>query len=61
MSEHEHWVTTEEAARHINVSVWTIRRYIHAGKIEARRMGPRLIRVNPASLQQFGTDIGETK
>ena len=44
------WGTIREAAGLKKVSVKTIRRMITAGTIEAERFGPRLIRVNLATL-----------
>lgn len=43
------WVTIAQAALVYSVSEKTIRRWISAGTLEARRVGPRLIRVNVAS------------
>lgn len=39
------WVTLDDAAAHFNVSRATIRRMITRGEVEARRFGPRLVRV----------------
>lgn len=39
------WVTLARAADHFDVSPDTIRRMISRGEVEARRFGPRLIRV----------------
>jgi excisionase family DNA binding protein len=51
------WVTIPEAAEYIGVSTKTIRRWITRGTIEARRFGPRLIRVNLASLDSSGRPL----
>ena len=51
------WGTIQEAADHYKVSAKTIRRYITQGLIEAERVGPRLIRVNLASLDQLGRSL----
>jgi excisionase family DNA binding protein len=48
------WGTIRDAADHYKVSSKTIRRYIADGTIEAKRLGPRLIRVNLASLEAAG-------
>jgi excisionase family DNA binding protein len=45
------WGTIQQAAERYQVSPQTIRRYITHGLIEAERFGPRLIRVNLASIQ----------
>jgi hypothetical protein len=39
------------------ISVWTIRRYISQGLIQAERVGPRMIRVNLASLEHLGRPL----
>lgn len=43
------WVTIPEAADHYKVSTKTVRRMIARGEIEAKRVGPRLIRINLAA------------
>lgn len=43
------WGTIQQAAEAYQVSQKTIRRWISAGIIDARRVGPRLIRVDLAS------------
>ncbi|RKS89573.1 excisionase family DNA binding protein [Microbacterium sp. AG790] len=46
MSQHDTpWVPLETAAAHFCLSPDTIRRMITRGELEARRFGPRLIRV----------------
>ncbi len=52
------WISIARAAAEKSVSVKTIRRMIARGEIEARRFGPRLIRVNRASLENAGRPIG---
>lgn len=44
------WGTIQKAADLLDVSTDTIRRMISRGEIDARRFGPRLIRVNLASI-----------
>lgn len=51
------WVTINEAAADLSVNPKTIRRRIEDGSIEAKRIGPRLIRVNLASLDGFGDKL----
>ena len=48
------WGTIQMAAAHYKCSVKTIRRWISANLIEAKRFGPRLIRVNMASVESLG-------
>ena len=49
--------TVQEAADYLKVSTKTIRRYISQGLVEADRVGPRLIRVNLASLDNLGRSL----
>jgi len=49
--------TVQEAADYLKVSTKTIRRYITQGLVEAERVGPRLIRVNLASLDDLGRSL----
>ena len=49
--------TVQEAADYLKVSTKTIRRYITQGLVEADRVGPRLIRVNLASLDNLGRSL----
>lgn len=49
--------TVQEAADYLKVSTKTIRRYISQGLVEAERVGPRLIRVNLASLDNLGCSL----
>ncbi len=44
-TQHDQWVPLSEAADYYKVSTDTIRRMATRGEIEARRFGPRLIRV----------------
>lgn len=57
MSEPDRWVTMDDAAAEISVSRKTIRRMITRGEIEAKRFGPRLVRVNISSLIRSGRDL----
>lgn len=51
------WPTVQQAAEILQTSPKTIRRRIADGTLDARRLGPRLIRVNPASLVDFGSPL----
>ena len=53
----QQWVTIAESAKRKTLSTKTIRRYISQGLIEAERVGPRLIRVNLASLDNLGRSL----
>jgi excisionase family DNA binding protein len=53
----ETWVTLQYAADYIRVNVVTIRRMITRGEIEAKRFGPRLIRVAKSSLDAIGAPL----
>lgn len=50
-------LTKQEAAKLKKVSVKTIERWISEGRIEAYRYGPRLVRINPESLEKLGRAI----
>jgi excisionase family DNA binding protein len=43
-------ISVNEAAESLDCSPRTIRRYIASGLLPAYRMGPRLIRIDPAEL-----------
>lgn len=51
------WGTIPQAAETYQVSPKTIRRRIADGTLEARRFGPRLIRVNLHSLADAGRPL----
>lgn len=51
------WCTIPEAADYLGVSSDTVRRRITDGSIRAKRLGPRLIRVEVASLSEFGNPL----
>ena len=51
------WGTIQQAADRYKVSAKTVRRLIARGEIEAKRFGPRLIRINLASLEQAGRSL----
>jgi excisionase family DNA binding protein len=43
-------ITIHQAAEALDLTPKTIRRYIASGRLKATRLGPRLIRVDKASL-----------
>ena len=51
------WPTIAQTAELLQTSTKTVRRRIADGTIEARRFGPRLIRINPQSLEALGTSL----
>jgi len=51
------WPSVQQAAALTGTSTKTIRRRIADGTLDARRFGPRLIRINPASLESFGSPL----
>jgi excisionase family DNA binding protein len=51
------WAKITVAAEYQDVSVKTIRRWISAGLIDARRVGPKLIRVDLNSLDRMGRSL----
>ena len=51
------WPTIQQAADSQQISTKTIRRRIADGTLEARRVGPRLIRIDPDSLAALGSPL----
>jgi len=51
------WVSIEAAAAHFDLSISTVRRMVARGEIEARRFGPRLIRVNLESIVEYASPL----
>jgi excisionase family DNA binding protein len=51
------WGTLADAALFLGVSTKTIRRRIADGSIRAMKFGPRLIRVDMASLEESGRPL----
>ena len=47
----------KDAAERVGVSIKTIDRWIAEGLIEAYRYGPRLVRINPESIESLGKAI----
>lgn len=52
MTEPRRWVTKEEVAEHLQISVRTVRRMVEDGQIRAYRCGPRLIRFDLAEIDE---------
>ena len=52
------WINCGEAAQRLGVSIKTVRRMIARGDIEARRIGPRLIRINATSIENAFRVLG---
>ncbi|MFE7844882.1 helix-turn-helix domain-containing protein [Microbacterium sp. NPDC057407] len=50
------WGTLTEAAEHLQISVWTVRRMISRGEVDARKFGQQ-IRVNMHSLDRSGAAL----
>lgn len=48
----------QQSAEWLGVDPKTVRRYIAAGRLNAKRVGPRLIRVERESLLALGTPVG---
>ena len=51
-------LTVKQFAATINLSERSVRRYISAGIIKAKRIGPRLIRIDASELENMGTALG---
>ncbi len=50
-------ISLTEAADRLDVSTRTLRRYIAAGRLTGYRVGPRLIKIDPAELDQVPTAV----
>ena len=46
-------ISMTEAAARLDISTRTLRRYIAAGRLTAYRIGPRLIKIDAAELDQL--------
>jgi excisionase family DNA binding protein len=46
-------ISVTEAAARLDISTRTLRRYIAAGRLTAYRIGPRLIKIDAAELDQL--------
>lgn len=57
MTDDTAWLTVRQAADRYQQSPQTIRRRIADGTLTARKFGPRLVRIDPASLEQFGAAL----
>lgn len=54
-------ISIDEAAAHLGVSTKTVRRRISDGTLKAVRIGPRLIRIDAASLACIGRPLAVAK
>jgi excisionase family DNA binding protein len=52
------WASIKQTADYIGVYESTVRRYIAAGRLTARRVGPRLIRVERDSILTMMRPVG---
>lgn len=50
-------LTITEAALYRGISVSTIRRMISRGELRAYRIGPRIIRIDPADLDRVAVQV----
>lgn len=46
-------LSSAEAASYLGVSINTLRNYVAAGLLTNRRVGPRLLKYDPAELEAF--------
>jgi len=51
------WPSVQQTAALTGTSEKTVRRRIADGTLKARRFGPRLIRIDPTSLESFGSPM----
>jgi len=55
------WLTVTETAEYLGVSTKTIRNYIRSGRLEAERVGPKLIAIQLESLDRLRVPILVTR
>jgi excisionase family DNA binding protein len=55
------WLTVTETAEYLGVSTKTIRNYIRSGRLEAERVGPKLIAIHIESLDRLRVPILVTR
>ncbi|WP_083837267.1 helix-turn-helix domain-containing protein [Gordonia effusa] len=55
------YLSIDQAAQLLGVSSKTVRRWIAAGRLSARRAGPRLIRVDSRELDRFMAPVGNCR
>ena len=51
------WISVQECATRFDVRDKTVRRWIAAGLVDARRFGPKLIRIDAASVERMSSTI----
>lgn len=51
-------LTIDQAARYLNVSEKSVRRYLSQGLLRGHRIGPRNIRIDRESLLKLGRPVG---
>jgi excisionase family DNA binding protein len=51
-------ISLTEAAERLSVNYRTIRRWIAAGRIDAVRVGPRLLKIDAAQLDRVKRPVG---
>lgn len=51
------WLTIEQTAELLQLSAKTVRRMISRGELDARRIGPRLIRVRNFEYDEIGREM----
>lgn len=54
------WLDIRGAAAYLTVSVPTIRRWIASGRLPARRVGDKVIRIRVADLEAFAEGVSAT-
>jgi len=51
------WITLREAAQRLQISEKSVRRWIADGRLKGVRIGPRMIRVDAASIAALGQPL----
>ena len=55
---HPEMISVTEAAGRLGVNYRTIRRWIAVGRIDAVRVGPRLLKIDAAQLERVMSPVG---
>jgi excisionase family DNA binding protein len=55
---HPELISLQDAADRCGVCYRTIRRYVAAGRLDAVRVGPRLLKVDAADLEKIKQPVG---
>lgn len=61
VGESREYCTVAEAARRLAVSRATVWRWIHSGRLQARRLGPRITRLEESQIESLVPNAGDSQ